>query len=191
MIGSDLTQPWFIGFAPVSDPTVAVAVTIDTHAWGVRGHGRGADRSAGDQDTARGGAMTEIGASGRSIDGRYTVHLPAGLGWDGRRVPRRGPAARPQGRAEAAAPPLQRRTRASSNASGARPRRRRGCSTRTSSASMTAARSTDTYYIAMEYLPGRSLKQLIRAGGAAGPDPRDRHHRSRSSRRRGSPTAAA
>ena len=33
-----------------------------------------------------------------------------------------------------------------------------------------------TYYIAMEYLPGRSLKELIRAGGAARPDPRDRHH---------------
>jgi peptidoglycan glycosyltransferase len=30
--GSDLTEPWFIGFAPAANPTIAVAVTIDqTH----------------------------------------------------------------------------------------------------------------------------------------------------------------
>ena len=50
----------------------------------------------------------------------------------------------------------------SSSGSGARPRPPPASSTRTSSASTTAARSTGTYYIAMEYLPGRSLKQLIR-----------------------------
>ena len=32
-----------------------------------------------------------------------------------------------------------------------------------------------TYYIAMEYLPGRTLKQIIQAEGSAGPGARDRH----------------
>jgi peptidoglycan glycosyltransferase len=27
--GSDLTEPWFIGFAPATDPKIAIAVTID------------------------------------------------------------------------------------------------------------------------------------------------------------------
>jgi peptidoglycan glycosyltransferase len=27
--GSGITEPWFIGFAPVSNPKVAVAVTVD------------------------------------------------------------------------------------------------------------------------------------------------------------------
>jgi penicillin-binding protein A len=27
--GSSLTEPWFIGFAPVNNPKVAVAVTVD------------------------------------------------------------------------------------------------------------------------------------------------------------------
>ena len=47
-----------------------------------------------------------------------------------------------------------------------------------------------TYYIAMEYLEGRSLKQLVRQDGALEPRSRDRPRRSRSSRPRASPTAA-
>ena len=35
--GSNLTQPWFIGFAPVGDPKVAVAVTIERTAGGFGG----------------------------------------------------------------------------------------------------------------------------------------------------------
>ncbi len=35
--GSNLTEPWFIGFAPVSDPKVAVAVTIDQTQGGFGG----------------------------------------------------------------------------------------------------------------------------------------------------------
>jgi peptidoglycan glycosyltransferase len=35
--GSNLTQPWFIGFAPVNDPKVAVAVTIDQTQGGFGG----------------------------------------------------------------------------------------------------------------------------------------------------------
>ena len=37
VIGSNLTQPWFIGFAPVQDPKVAVAVTIEQSQGGFGG----------------------------------------------------------------------------------------------------------------------------------------------------------
>ncbi len=37
IVGSNLTQPWFIGFAPVQDPKVAVAVTIERTAGGFGG----------------------------------------------------------------------------------------------------------------------------------------------------------
>jgi peptidoglycan glycosyltransferase len=37
VIGSNLTQPWFIGFAPVQDPKVAVAVTIERTQGGFGG----------------------------------------------------------------------------------------------------------------------------------------------------------
>src|SRR5207302_11345665 len=35
--GSNLTQPWFIGFAPVDNPKVAVAVTVDKSQGGFGG----------------------------------------------------------------------------------------------------------------------------------------------------------
>jgi len=35
--GSGLTQPWFIGFAPVGDPKVAIAVTIERSQGGFGG----------------------------------------------------------------------------------------------------------------------------------------------------------
>jgi peptidoglycan glycosyltransferase len=35
--GSNLTQPWFIGFAPVDHPKIAVAVTVDKTQGGFGG----------------------------------------------------------------------------------------------------------------------------------------------------------
>ena len=35
--GQDLTQPWFIGFAPISDPKVAIAVTVERSQGGFGG----------------------------------------------------------------------------------------------------------------------------------------------------------
>jgi peptidoglycan glycosyltransferase len=35
--GSNLTEPWFIGFAPVNDPKIAVAVTIQQTQGGFGG----------------------------------------------------------------------------------------------------------------------------------------------------------
>jgi peptidoglycan glycosyltransferase len=37
IVGSNLTQPWFIGFAPVGDPKVAVAVTVERSQGGFGG----------------------------------------------------------------------------------------------------------------------------------------------------------
>ena len=37
IVGSNLTQPWFIGFAPVGDPKVAVAVTVERTQGGFGG----------------------------------------------------------------------------------------------------------------------------------------------------------
>ncbi|MBV9944047.1 MAG: penicillin-binding protein 2, partial [Solirubrobacterales bacterium] len=36
-IGSNLTQPWFIGFAPIQNPKVAVAVTVERSQGGFGG----------------------------------------------------------------------------------------------------------------------------------------------------------
>jgi penicillin-binding protein A len=36
-VGSNLTQPWFIGFAPIGDPKVAVAVTVERSQGGFGG----------------------------------------------------------------------------------------------------------------------------------------------------------
>ena len=103
---------------------------------------------------------------------------------------RRGPAARPQGRAEAAAPALRRGPGVRRALPPRGPVGRRACSTRTSSASSTAASGTGTYYIAMEYLPGRSLKQLIRAARRRSTRSARSTSRCRSSGRPASPTAA-
>ena len=61
------------------------------------------------------------------------------------------------------------RTRSSSSASGARRERRAASSTRTSSAVYDRGEWDGTYYIAMEYLEGRSLKQLLQEEGPLAP----------------------
>jgi penicillin-binding protein A len=37
VVGSNLTQPWFIGFAPIQNPKVAIAVTIERSQGGFGG----------------------------------------------------------------------------------------------------------------------------------------------------------
>jgi peptidoglycan glycosyltransferase len=37
IVGSNLTQPWFIGFAPIQNPKVAIAVTIEKSQGGFGG----------------------------------------------------------------------------------------------------------------------------------------------------------
>ncbi len=37
IVGSNLTQPWFIGFAPIQNPKVAIAVTVERSQGGFGG----------------------------------------------------------------------------------------------------------------------------------------------------------
>ena len=174
--GSNLTQPWFIGFAPVQDPKVAVAVTYREDAGRVRRHGRGADRQAGDPDAPRGRPVMPELATGTLIDGRYRVVSRVGAGGMadvfcaedqqlGRKV-----AVKLLHRRFAEDPGFVERFRREAQAAA-------GLQHPNVVSVYDRGAFDGTYYIAMEYLPGRSLKQLIRRGGAARPGPRDRHHR--------------
>ena len=85
-----------------------------------------------------------------------------------------GPPARAPGGAEAALPAL-RRGRGVRRALPPRGvERRPASSTRNVVAVYDRGEWDGTYYIAMEYLEGRSLKQIVERGGAAGARPRDR-----------------
>ena len=81
-IGSNLTQPWFIGFAPVENPKVAVAVTIERTPGRIRRHGRRPDRKAGDPDPALRGPVGPwpISLPERSSTSRYKVLSRLGAG---------------------------------------------------------------------------------------------------------------
>ena len=132
-----LNQAWFIGFAPVENPRMAIAVTIEDAPDRPGRHRGRAARQAGARG-APGGGMTEV-----ADDTRRRRPLPDPrphrLGRDGRRLPGRGHPPRPRGGAQGAAPPLRpgRRVR------GALPPRGQGRgrapAPATSSASTTAA----------------------------------------------------
>ena len=165
----DLPHAWFIAFAPVEDPAIAIAVLIE-RGGGVSDNATGGRVAAPVArqvlDTffklypAAAGAMrletdesqpaearhaTTVqrrgrGASRRRSRGRYEVDPARRRRRDGRRVPRRGHPARPRGRAQDPPPAVRGRRISSSSASGAKRCRRRSCSTRTSSRSTTRAR---------------------------------------------------
>ena len=88
-------------------------------------------------------------------------------GRDGGRLPRRGPGARPARRDQdprtTATPP----TTSSSSASAARRRTRPACSHPNIVSIYDRGEAEGTYYIAMEYLDGRTLKELIVGRGPA------------------------
>ena len=161
-------------------PKVAVAVTLERLQGGIGGDRRRADRQAGARGAAAASEMRERRARHarrRALPGAHAARL----GRHGRRLLRRGPAARPPRRAQAAAPRASPRTRSSSSASAARLERRRRCSTRTSSASTTAASGTAPTTSRWSTSTGRTLKQLDpRATAPLEPDARDRHRDRRS-----------
>ena len=135
---ASINQPWFIGFAPVQDPRVAIAATVEC-GTGFGGTVAAPIAKAVMEELLK---MTERLEAETVVDGRYRVLHRLGSRRHGRRLLRRGPAARAQGGAEAPLPPLRR---------GQRVRRAlppRGvdappaCSTRTSSPSTTAASGT-------------------------------------------------
>ena len=135
-------QAWFIGFAPLDKPKMAVAVTIE------RTQGAGRHRGRADRQAGAGGAprwrcplMAEVADE---HGGRRALQDPragsARAGWPTSTAPRtRTSAARWRSRCSTGASP---RTPSSWSASGARPSRRRACSTRTWSGSTTAASTT-------------------------------------------------
>ena len=68
----EFTQPWFICFAPVENPRMAVAVTVE-RTPGPGRDGRGADSQIGaGGDARRRRRMTEV-AGNTLVDGRYRV----------------------------------------------------------------------------------------------------------------------
>ena len=75
-IAQGLNQPWFIGFAPRTNPKVAIAVTLENIVGGSGRRRRGADRQAGHAGAA---AMRQIDDDA-IIDSRYriTAHLGSG-----------------------------------------------------------------------------------------------------------------
>ena len=87
-----------------SNPRVAIAVTIERSQGGQGGTVAAPDRQAGPRGAARMSGDRPGHGRRRPLPHRQ----PHRLGRHGRRVVRRGPAARAPGRAEAAAPPLRR-----------------------------------------------------------------------------------
>ncbi len=131
-------QVWFIAFAPLHDPKVAIAATVECSA-GTRRRRRRADRQGRHAGAARSDRAPRLRDDRRRPLPRPQ---PRRLGRDGRRLLRRGPAARAPGRAQGPAPPLRRgpRVRRALPARGvAAPR---ASSTSTSSPSTTAASGT-------------------------------------------------
>ena len=134
--------------------------------------------------------MTEV-ADNTLVDGRYRILRPASAraGWPTSTAPRtRTWAGRSRSRCCTAA---SRRTRSSSSASAARPTSAAGLQHPNVVGVFDRGEHDGTYYIAMEYLAGRTLKEIVTARGAAAAGARDRPRRCRSSRPPASRTATA
>ena len=145
---------------------------------------------------------TLYGARGRDRPShRHAVRRPlpdraqARRGRDGERLPRRGPGARAPGRDQDPRRPPRRTTSSSSSASAAR-RRTRPASTHPNIVSIfDRGEAEGTYYIAMEFLDGRTLKELDRPQRPDADPDRDRLRapdpRARSASRTGTGSSTA
>ena len=198
-VEAGINQAWFIGFAPADDPQIAVAATVERCQGCIGGEVAGADRDRRDGGPAGRAEVAQAGSEEGSVDRRPLHADLARLGSGGMADVwlADGHGARPQGRDQVPARPLRAGQASSSSASAARRSPPPACSTRTWSASSTAASSTDTYYIAMEYVEGASLKDLIERrherrgrGRVHPPDPRRRPLRPRRRDRPPRPEAA-
>jgi membrane peptidoglycan carboxypeptidase len=185
----DLNDAWFIAFAPVDQPDVAVAVVVeDTTETGRR-------RGGPDRASHPGGALVRAscgrragpshGAVGTCPDGRtgtrpcaltrrrpcagcstgrYRSSARSGaVAWPASSWPRTSRCtARSRSRCWPSATP---RTSSSSSASSARPRRGGGLNHPNIVQIYDRGQAEGTYYIAMEYLEGENLKELINREG--------------------------
>ena len=188
-IARNITQPWFIAFAPIENPRVAVAATVERDAGRVRRRGRRADRQGRHGVAARwlsGSSQDAI------VDGRYRITGRLGSGGMadvyaaedlqlGRSVALKLLYRRFAEDAEF----VERFRREASSAAGLQHPNVVSVYDR--------GESDGTSYIAMELIDGRTLKQLVHDPDAAGPA-RARRARSTSSSRScarpASPTAA-
>ena len=154
----EFTQPWFIAFAPVEDPQMAIAVTRRAHHRAGR-HGRRADRPAGARGAARRRRMTEV-ATGALVDGRYRIVRRIGSGGMadvycaedthlGREV-----ALKVLHRRFAQDQEFVERFRREAKAAA-------GLSHPNVVGVFDRGEHEGTYYIAMEYLTGRTLKEIV------------------------------
>ena len=111
--------------------------------------------------------MTEV-ADNTLVDGRYRILQPDRLRRDGRRLLRRGHAPRARGRAEGAAPAL----RPGPGVRGALPARgasAAGLQHPNVVGVFDRGEHDGTYYIAMEHLRGRTLKDIVDAARRRSP----------------------
>ena len=101
-IPNDIAQAWFIAFAPVDDPQIAVAATVERCQGCFGGDGR-PDRNRSDA-----GAPQRMKLEpGLTVDGRYKLIDRIGSGGHGRRLARPRHGAGPRRRPEAAARELR------------------------------------------------------------------------------------
>ena len=165
-IGSALNNVWFIAFAPAANPSVADSRDSRGRPR-LRRHVRRADRQAGDGSAAESLRWRMI-ESGTVIDGRYEVLSRIGSGGmaDVYLADDQLLGARWRSSCSTTASP---KTRSSSSASAARPPAPPVSPTPTWSAIFDRGEWDGTYYIAMEYLPGRSLKAVVREQGPLEP----------------------
>ena len=173
--GSGLTQPWFIGFAPANNPKVAIAVTIEKTqgqfggqvaapiardiVQALLGEGKCGDHHGPRADQER--TLMADPVPNTMVDGRYRVVSRLGSGGMadvflaedqqlGRKV-----ALKLLHHRFAQDPDFVERFRREAQAAA-------GLQHPNVVSVYDRGTFDDTYYIAMEYLPGRSLKQLIR-----------------------------
>ena len=125
------------------------------------------------------------------IDDRYEIIARIGSGGMADVYCARGPPARSQGGPQAAATAASPRTRSSSSASAARRRRAAGLQHSNVVGVFDRGEWDGTYYIAMEYLEGVTLKQLINTRGPLAPLDARSTSPSRSCGPPASPTVAA
>ncbi len=71
--GSNLTEPWFIGFAPINNPQVAVAVTVQQTQGGFGGTVAAPIAKSVIQTLLVGGPLVAELPAGTLIDSRYRV----------------------------------------------------------------------------------------------------------------------
>ena len=179
---------WFIAFAPADNPRIAVAVVVE------RQHATGGEVAAPIAKQIM-EALLQVTLSDTLIntlfDGRYRIMRKLGLGRDGRRLPRRGRGARAARRDQ----DPERQVRARRPVRRALPprgqERRRASRIPNIVSIYDRGEAEGTYYIAMEYLDGRSLKELVVARGPLPIPRRDRGHAPGARARCGSRTGRA